>query len=82
MDPREFLNGTELGCPVAADSRFDFTTEIMVNTGRIDPKRGADALDLKLFRVGVVIPLDSDTILHGLPAGANHVNANLRCLLA
>jgi hypothetical protein len=61
---------------------LDFVTEIAINTDRIDPKWGVDALDLKLFQGHVIVPAKLYPIFHGLPGRAYNVDANLRRLLA
>jgi hypothetical protein len=76
------MNSLKSGCPDGVESRFDFAPEIVVNKGRIDPKRCADALDLKLFRGHIVVPAKFDSIFHGLPGGSYNVDASLRRLLA
>src|ERR1700678_339008 len=68
------------GGPSRSTSSLNFVTEIPVDAGGVDPE-GRSAFHLQQFRLGVVVPVDGDSVLFHFSVRSCDADADLRSFL-
>jgi hypothetical protein len=68
------------GGPSRSTSGLDFVAEIPVDAVGVDPK-GRSAFHLQQFRLGIVVPVDGDSVLFHFSIRSCDADADLRSFL-